>query len=546
MMTKNILVSLILFVSFVIANAQSSHVADATSVNKNVVLADEVPQNWFHLDPQADHFKGVSSIKAYADLLKGKKSKTVIVAIIDSGVDIDHEDLKDHVWINTDEVAGNGIDDDKNGYVDDVYGWNFIGGPNGEMVNNENLELTRLYVKYKKLYNGKKAADFKGKKLKEFNYYLELKKNFEAKVEEAKKGLQNVQGFANMLKTADSTIKAELNKEDYTLEDLQNIKSDKQNVNQAKGMLIYAKKSGIAPDDMQDAVNYYNEQLEYNLNPDFDARHLVGDNYDNKKEKIYGNNKVAGPDPLHGTHVSGIIGAVRDNNLGMNGIAADVKLMVVRCVPNGDERDKDVANSIYYAVNNGAKIINMSFGKAYSPYKKYVDKAVKYAEKKGVLLIHAAGNDGSNNDETPNFPNARYLNGKVCKSWIEVGASSWQEKGNFVAPFSNYGKNSVDVFAPGMKIYSTVPDNKYKNLQGTSMASPVVAGVAALVLSYYPDLTALQLKDILLKSVENYGDANVTLPGTQDKETTFKALSKTGGVINAYKALKLAEQMSKK
>ncbi len=546
MITKKILVTLILFASIIFTNAQSSHNADATAVNQQLILEDEVPQNWFHLDPFADHFKGVSDQKAYKELLKGKKSKTVIVAIIDSGIDIEHEDLKDNIWINSDEIAGNGIDDDKNGYVDDVYGWNFIGGADGKMVNQENLELTRLYVKYKKLYEGKSASDFKGKKLQEFNQYLEYKKAFETKVKEAQQTLQNIEGFAKMLKLADSTMKAELGKDDYTIEDLQNFQTDKQNVNQAKGMLIYAKTNGISPEDMQDGVDYYKEQLEYNLNPDFDARHIVGDDYDNKKQRDYGNNKVEGPDAMHGTHVAGIIGAIRNNNLGMNGIAADVKIMVIRCVPNGDERDKDVANSIYYAVNNGAQIINMSFGKAYSPYKKYVDKAVKYAEKKGVLLVHAAGNDGENNDETPNFPNARYLNGKVAKNWIEVGASSWQNEGNFVAPFSNYGKNSVDVFAPGMKIYSTVPDNKYKNLQGTSMASPVVAGVAALVLSYYPDLTAVQLKEILLKSVENYGDAKVTLPGTKDKTTEFKTLSKTGGIINAYKALKLAEEMSKK
>ena len=543
---KNIfLLTIGLLVAFASINAQSNHVADATFVNTSYILEDEVPQNWYHLDPQSDHYKGVSDIKAYESLLKGKKTKTVVVAIIDSGIDIEHEDLKDNIWINTGEIAGNGIDDDKNGYIDDVNGWNFIGGKDGTPVNQENLELTRLYVKYKKIYEGKSAADFKGKKLKEFNQYLEYKKAFEAKVQEAQQTLQNIKGFAKMLEVADSTVKAELGKEEYTLEDLQNLQSDKQSVNQAKGLLIYAKNNGITVADMQEGVDYYQEQLDYNLNPDFDARHIVGDNYENKKEKYYGNNLVIGPDASHGTHVAGIIGAVRNNDIGINGIAGDVKIMVIRCVPNGDERDKDVANSIYYAVNNGAKIINMSFGKAYSPYKKYVDKAVKYAEKKGVLLVHAAGNDGQNNDEMPNFPNAQYLNGKIAQNWIEVGASSWQNEGNFVAPFSNYGKKSVDVFAPGMRIYSTIPGNKYKSMQGTSMASPVVTGVAALVLSYYPDLSATQLKEILLKSVENFGDEQITIPGTK-KTAAFKSISKTGGIINAYKALKLAEEMSKK
>lgn len=544
MMLKRIILPLVFLLGFTLVKAQENHVSDATRVSLPDA-PEKAPDNWYRLDPQADHFKGVSSDKAYAELLKNKKSKTVIVAIIDSGIDIEHEDLKDNIWVNPGEIAGNGIDDDKNGYIDDVNGWNFIGNAKGEMINNDNLEVTRLYVKYKKLYQGKTASDFKGKKLAAFNEYVKIKKDFESRVSKAKATLASIEGFVTAINSADSTMKAELKKDDYTMEEVNAIKSDKEDVKKAQQVLGYINMMNISAEDMQEGVDYYKDQLEYNLNPDFEPRSLVGDDYDKLKEKYYGNNKVEGPDAMHGTHVAGIIGAVRNNGIGMDGIAGDVKIMVVRTVPNGDERDKDVANSIYYAVNNGAQIINMSFGKSYSPYKKQVDKAMKYAAKKGVLLVHAAGNEASDNDLGGNYPSDTYLKGgKKCPTWVEIGASSWEEKGNFVAGFSNYGKKTVDIFAPGVQIYSTVPDNKYKNLQGTSMASPVVAGVAALVLSYYPNLTAVQLKEILLKSATNYGSAKVNLPG-EKKQVEFKELSVTGGIVNAYKALKLAEKISK-
>ncbi|RLD64303.1 MAG: peptidase S8 [Bacteroidetes bacterium] len=506
----------------------------------------EVPESWFHLDPTTDHYKGVSADKAHAELLKDKKSKTVIVAVIDGGTDVEHEDLKANIWINADEIAGNGIDDDKNGYIDDVHGWNFIGNAKGEMIDHDNLEVTRLYAKYRKIYEGKTTSDFKGKKLAAFNEYLAIKEDFESKVKAAKQPLTYIEGMVAAFNKSDSTMKAELKKDEYTIDEVKAFESENEDVKKAKETLITFDSRKMTVEGLQGYLEHFQGQLEYHYNIEFEPRSLVGDDYENKKEKYYGNNKLKGPDGMHGTHVAGTIGAVRNNDIGMNGVANDVKIMVVRVVPDGDERDKDVANGIIYAVDNGAQIINMSFGKSYSPYKKVVDKAIKYAEKKGVLLVHAAGNDGQDNDLKKNFPNAGYLKGnKRCKTWIEVGASSWHEKGNFAAGFSNYGQKTVDIFAPGMQIYATIPDNKYGMSQGTSMASPVVAGVAALVLSYYPNLTAVELKDILLKSVSDYGTSEVNLPGTKDKKTKFKTLSVSGGVVNAYNALKLAESMSK-
>ena len=217
--------------------------------------------------------------------------------------------------------------------------------------------------------------------------------------------------------------------------------------------------------------------------------------------------------------------------------------MVVRVVPDGDERDKDVANGIRYAVDNGAHIINMSFGKDFSPYKPVVDEAVRYATSNNVLLIHAAGNDGANNDSTSNYPQPPMSNGRIENSnWIEVGASSWQDLPNLAASFSNYGQHSVDVFAPGVSIYSTTPGSEYKRADGTSMASPVVAGLAALIMTYYPELTAAQVKEIIVESAISYSGEMVVQPGTQDRMVPFGTLSKTGSIVNAYEALKLAEE----
>jgi len=402
-MYKKLFVTVALLGTIGIMNAQDSFRSDNTFVAMADTLV-KAPKNWFNLDYQTDKVRGIGTEKAYAELLANKKSTTVIVAIIDSGIDIEHEDLKDKIWVNPGEIAGNGIDDDKNGYIDDINGWDFIGNANGEMVDHDNLELTRQYVKYKKIYDGKTATDFKGKELAQFNEYQKIKTDFEQKQKEAI-GMNNLLNqFMVAYNQADSIAKAILKKDDYTLEEVNAIDSNQEDVAKAKQVLGTIAAMGATIDDIKEGVEHFENQVKYNLNPDFDPRSIVGDDYADKKQKYYGNNKVKGPDATHGTHVAGIIGANRNNDIGMKGVANDVKIMVIRAVPDGDERDKDIANSIYYAVDNGARIINMSFGKDYSPDKEIVDKAVKYAEKKGVLLVHAAGNDGRNTDEVRNYP----------------------------------------------------------------------------------------------------------------------------------------------
>lgn len=503
------------------------------------------PEDWFHLDRQKDGVPGMSIDKMYKELLKERQGKTVIVAVIDSGVDFEHEDLKDVMWINKGEIPGNGIDDDKNGYVDDIHGWNFIGNSKGENVTNDNLEMTRLYVQYKEKYENQDPSKLSKKERKEYDDYLKWDKIIKEKQEELAPNL----ALHGATLDAFTALRDALGKkpEDVSLEDLKNFKSSDMFLGRVAAAVAEFVSEGVSfaqiLDEVQEAYDYYNSQVNYHYNPDFDPREIVGDNHDDPFERFYGNNDVKGEFSEHGTHVAGIIAAKRGNDIGMDGVADNVRIMALRAVPNGDERDKDVANAIIYAVDNGASVINMSFGKGASPYKEAVDKAVKYAMKHDVLIIHGAGNEEEEITFDNKFPNERFdkkglFGPKYAESWIEVGAIYWEEGENLAAPFSNYSQERVHVFAPGMEIYSTVPEDNYKSLQGTSMAAPMVAGLAAVVRSYFPELTARQVKDIIIQSAVPY-KGKVNKPGT-DELVPFRQLSVSGGIVNGYEAVKLA------
>lgn len=503
----------------------------------------EVADDWFLKDPETDLVQGVSVERTYQTLLKDQPARTVIVAVIDSGVDIEHEDLKDVIWINEDEVPNNGKDDDKNGYIDDVYGWNFIGGKNGN-VNEDTYELTREYIRLKNKFESMEKIPKKQKA--EYEQYQKLKDKY-TKLKE--KNAKEYQMYRNLyLNAAGSldTLKAVLKTDTLTREKLTAYAPTEPALLFAKGMMMNLFRNMDEGDTLEDVIaqlkegyDYFRVISEFGYNDQFNSREIVGDDINNVNERYYGNNDVEGGDAKHGTHVAGIIGANRLNNLGIKGVADHVRIMPIRAVPNGDERDKDIANAIYYAVDNGANIINMSFGKSFSPQKDAVDKAVKYAEQKGVLLIHAAGNDADDNDVEKNFPNRFYLDGKEARTWVEIGASSWGTE-NILGSFSNYGKKSVDFFAPGVMIYSTIPGSKYEHLQGTSMAAPVAAGVAAILMSYFPDLTAVEVKDILRKSTRQFNDLEVYKPGTRSK-AKLSDMSITGGLVNAFEAVMMAQ-----
>ncbi len=502
------------------------------------------PPNWFNLDPKADGFYGVGTDKAYNDLLKNRTAQTVVVAVIDGGTDITHEDIAPSLWTNTKEIAGNGLDDDKNGYVDDVHGWNFIGGKNGD-VQFDTYELTRLYKLLNDKYGSMSAGAVPAQEKDQYSRYLTIKSDYESKSMESR---QNYTLYSGILQSL-TTMLNDLGTEDPTIEQVEGFKSGNDSSMITQQMLIAILKEGASVkeviEELKEGVQSVESDAKYHFNPEYDPRPMVGDDYNNVADRFYGNNSVQGPDATHGTHVAGIIAAVRNNNIGMNGIADHAQLMIIRVVPDGDERDKDVANGIRYAVDNGAKVVNMSFGKAYAYNKKAVDEAVKYAESKDVLLVHAAGNDANSNDKNPRYPSDDFVDGGTPNNWLEVGATSWN---NEIAPFSDFGKRTVDVWAPGMSIYSTVPGNRYRNLQGTSMASPVAAGVAALIRSYFPQLTASQVKELMIKSVVKM-PKKVVEPGSaadKAKKVKLKRISVSGGVVNAYNAVKLAEKKAPK
>jgi subtilisin family serine protease len=509
---------------------------------------DESPiANWQNLDLKSDGVFGISTEKAYKEIIKGKKSSPIIVAVIDGGIDIEHEDLKKVLWVNQKEIPGNGIDDDKNGYVDDVHGWNFIGSPKAN-IHYDNMEVIRLVNKLEPKYAAAlNSTPFTEEERKEFQTYKKVVTDYMAKLQSAQIGLQNT----TMIKKYLDEITTKLGKENPTSDDFGNYKAENDIESQViKFIRPELKKVDFKKfyEELKDGIKFYDTQVKYQLNVEFDPRKdSVGDDYANSYERYYGNNNVTGPDAEHGTHVAGIVGAIRNNDLGIKGVADNVKIMAIRTVPDGDERYKDVANSILYAVDNGAKILNMSFGKSYAWDKKVVDDAVKYAVSKGVLLVHAAGNDGKNTEKEDNFPNRLFTDslGKTmgtAQGWIEVGASGWKNDEDLVASFSNYGGKTVDVFAPGVKINSTMPSSTYKENDGTSMAAPVVAGLAALIWSHYPNFTAVQIKDIIMNSVVKVEQKVKIKEEGDNRRVLLSEISVTGGIVNAYNALQLAEQ----
>jgi subtilisin family serine protease len=503
--------------------------------------------NWQNLDLKDDGVFGISTEKAYKELLKGKKSSPVIVAIIDGGIDEEHEDLKKIMWVNNKEIPGNGIDDDKNGYVDDINGWNFIGSAKAN-IHHDNMELIRLINIYQPKYaSALNSTPFNEKERKEFQLYQKLVTDYMSRLQSAQMGLQNTM----MIKKYLDEITSSMNNQNPTLDDLSDFKPSNDMQSQViKFIKPEIKKADFKKfyEELLDGIKYYNTQVKYHLNVDFDPRKdSVGDDYSNSNERIYGNNDITGPDAEHGTHVAGIVSAIRTNDIGIKGVAGNVRIMGVRTVPDGDERDKDVANAIRYSVDNGAKILNMSFGKSYAWDKKVVDEAIKYAVSKGVLLVHAAGNDSKNTEKEDNFPTRLFTDSTgvtmgTADAWIEVGATGWKNDEDLVATFSNFGGKTVDVFAPGVKINSTMPGSKYKENDGTSMAAPVVSGLAALIWSHYPKFTALQVKDIIMKSVTLVEQKLKIKEEGDNKRVLLSEISVSGGIVNAYNALLLAEK----
>lgn len=530
------------FASLLVACGGTSKIASLpieTLEGKNIPTQVENPSKdelkiWPHRDLLTTGYPGISLAEAYK-ALKGRKAQTVIVGVVDSGVDINHEDLKSIIWTNPKEIPNNGIDDDKNGYVDDVHGWNFLGE-----INQDNLEYVRILKKGDTSDPDYKRAEEKyDKEFKDANEKIELYSQIKERIAQS-----------------DALIQKHLGKKEYTEEDLDKIDASSLQLLGAVRGMKYLLSNGVSVketlEELSEGIKHYEDRLKYGLNKEFNPRKVLNDNPDDITDKIYGNNNVIGPTAegaLHGTHVAGIIAAVRHNNIGIDGVADHVRIMPVRTVPDGDEYDKDVALALRYAIDNGAKVINTSFGKEFSPHKEWVYDALKYAAEKDVLIVNAAGNDTKNVDVQLTFPDDN-INGKeFTDTMITIGALNYEYNENLVASFSNYGKNNVDLFSPGVQIYATVPENKYKFLDGTSMAAPEVAGVAALIRAYFPKLKAREVKQILMESGLTPTVKEVLVGGRGEegeaKRILFSELSKSGKIVNAYNAIILAAQRSK-
>jgi cell wall-associated protease len=549
---KNIKNSLFLMSSFILVLSCSKSKTSNSLPPKETVKGDSIndtpgaDSNWFIRDPYLNQYEGVSSERAQKEFSLENK-RQIIVAVIDSGVDIHHEDLKNKIWTNPGEIPNNGIDDDNNGYIDDMNGWNFLGSKDGQHVTFDTLEVTRESLRYDQmLANGEILTE------KEIQYFEKVNKDYTERLTEAQDSLKELAPIEIKASRAQKTLKDKIQLEDYSVQKLEQISSSDTEVIQAKTDLLEISKNYRTVARFFRIYGTVKNSLEYFLNKKYDARKLVGDDETDFTQSQYGNNDVTGPDAMHGTHVAGLIAAEKNNGLGIDGVAENVKIMVLKVVPNGDEHDKDVVMAVRYAVQNGAQIINMSFGKDYSPFKSKVDEAFLLAAQKGILIFHSAGNGASDNDQVSGYPNRNVLDSSVrglpeqISTWIEVGASAQKQGLNMVAPFSDYGKKDVDLFSPGYEMNSAIPGNQYAVLSGTSMASPAAAGVGALLMSNFENMTAVQAKAILLHQVRHYGDLMVHLPGSEalDLPVPFASLSASGGVIDAYRGIQFAKELS--
>lgn len=562
--------SFYLYIVILFTSCNSFKTVREISVNKNLKKPSITDgfQFWCQKDFLQDNIPGISLDKWYSKNKIHPKQKNIVVAVIDTQIDLNHEDLQGQIWTNKKEVANNNIDDDQNGYIDDINGWSYISAKNGTYVVWANFEYVRFVRKWKPVFQNKIESQILPVDLTNFREYQRAVKMLNKNYDYYINWLNSTKYSVTLFPKVKDTLKYFFPKEDYTIKKLDSLykiyKINDKTYRQRRldndndlGALIGFMKFKFEEDektfeDVLDINKQMDSIVNKNLNINFNDRTTLGDNSE-VLNKGYGNNNISanikGIRQIkdHSTEVSGIIAANRNNNIGIKGFSNKIKIMPLHISCSGDENDKDIANAIRYAVDNGAKVINMSFGKEFSVHKEWVFEALQYAEKHQVLVVHCAGNEQFNNDQEPYYPNDNSFDGspEICDNFINVGSVSKRINSSFVSPFSNYGKKNVDLFAPGEEIYTTSAENKYKTDSGTSLAAPMVSGTAALIWLYYPKLSVQEIKQIILDSGTTY-DLEVIVPGTKDKKVKFSELSKSGKVLNVYNAMQMAEKVNKR
>lgn len=513
---------------------------------KNQPPTEEELKRWSHADLLTDTLPGMSVQRAYDEIIKDQEGEIVIVGVIDSGIDHEHEDLASVMWVNPNEIAGNGIDDDKNGFIDDVNGWNFLGN-----IVEENMEYTRIIRDFEKKYGMDESAATSQEK----EQYKAALAEYEKEQKSAQSRYNQYLMIQTNLEKSEQALKEAIGTDKLTLAAVEAFDAESSDLANEKNFMLNLMSN--AGDDLPaiyeqlaSAKDYFQGRLDSHFNKNLNARaEKLGDDENDFSVTIYGNHEVSGPNPKkedakHGTHVAGIIAAIRNNDKGVDGVAKNVKIMAVRAVPDGDEYDKDIALAIRYAVDNGAKVINTSFGKYFSTYPEAVNDAIRYAAEKDVLIVNAAGNESLDLDENRVYPNDQHPDApsEIADNFLTIGSITPQYGKAMISGFSNYGKKNVDIFAPGSQIFASTPLDTYEYLQGTSMAAPAVAGVAALIRSYYPKLTAAQVKKVIMDSGLAF-EGDVMVGGDPTNTMPFSELSVSGKIANLYNALILADEL---
>ncbi|TPN87974.1 S8 family serine peptidase [Aquimarina algicola] len=517
-------------------------------IPKAIALSEEQQKNWQYKDIINDTIPGISLNKAYNKIIKNRRGEEIIVAVLDTDPDINHEDLINNIWINKDEIPNNNIDDDGNGYIDDINGWNFVSNAKGNSLTYVQMEETRILSKYNNYFE---ALDVISKKDKEkYELFKKADSSYRSIIKETKNSISKYHKYKTIRQRAFKIVSEFLSDTIITIEKLDKIKTSDSIIIKNTKILNHAIKKNFDDDYFNKLIREKDSILEFCMNINYDTRIRINDDQDDITDKKYGSpylsqniNKLK-----HSTAMSGMIAADRTNKIGLKGVTNNVKIMPLYFTAIGDYTDKDLSLAIKYAVDNGAKIINLSQGKSFSLNQNWVERAIKYAESKNVLIVKAAGNDNLNIDKSDWFPKDQIgKNGKeFVQNVITVGASTFFLNSKLKNNSSNYGKNNVDLFAPGYKVKALKPKNQYGIASGSSYSTAIVSGVAALIRSHHPDLSAFEVKDILMKSGVSYDiDVEIKQEDGSKKLVPFSELSKSGKIVNAYNALLMAEQISK-